>query len=312
MTKIVLMIWLILLGILIGGPGKAIFRKYKERRAAKDTGPDSVQNKPTDSRVTTSHVATPPETDKNEIKPEPKHNEPEVKTEKTTKKEVIAPKEDIKTSSKSNPIIPGAVQEEEAIEKEEEIIKKTAKEIKEIKEIKLWAISHRERKKRDQYEKKLIEWLAIDPQNQDFLEMLSEYYFDTWSFIKAMTLLKKLVNNHPDNHKAIRQIWQVYIQQKDLDTAKILIEKAITIKDDDPKYFISLVDIHYTKNNLNEAIKAMEKILKLRPTSIDYLMSIATLHEENAQPTKAFHYYSKIIELDAMNENAKAWLRRLG
>jgi len=182
---------------------------------------------------------------------------------------------------------------------------------KKIHEIKMSAITFKERGKLDEYEKKLIEWLALDSDNHEFQEKLSDYYFDQWNYVKAQSILKKIVNRNPANHKAIWQIWQVYYHQKDLDTAKILIEKAISVKSDNPKYYISLVDINYTKWNLKDAIKNMEKVLKLRPSKIEYLLGIATLHEENGEPNKARAYYSKIIEIDPLHTQAKDGLERL-
>lgn len=185
------------------------------------------------------------------------------------------------------------------------------KDQKKITEIRTSILSFKERWKKEEYEKKLIEWLAMDPDNKEFQNRLSEYYFENQQYVKALSLLKKIVNDTPEHHKAIRQIWQIYIHQWDLDTARILIEKAISVKDDNPKYYITLVDILYAKDDLPEAIKAMEKVLKLRPKNVKYLLSIATLHEEIAEPSKALHYYGKIIELDPINDLAKQWIQRL-
>ena len=189
--------------------------------------------------------------------------------------------------------------------------KQKEKNQKKLHEIKMSAITNRERGKVEDYEKKLIEGLALDPENHEFQERLSDLYFSQGNYVKAQSILKKIVNRDPSNHKAIWQIWQVYFKQDDLDTAKILIEKAISVKSDNPKYYISLVDILYTKGNIKEALKAMEQVLKLRPTKIDYLLWIASLHEENSEPNKARSYYSKIIELDPMQENAKVALQRM-
>lgn len=185
------------------------------------------------------------------------------------------------------------------------------KEQQKLKDIRTTALTYTERGNMEQYEKKLIEWLALDPENKEFLERLSDYYFEQWQYVKSMSLLKKLVNQSPEDHKAIWQIWQIYAFQEDYDTAKILIEKSISVKSDNPKYYISLVDVHYNQWDYKGAIKTMEKVLKLRPTNIHYLLSIATLHEEAREPTRAFGYYSKIIELDPMHEIAKNGLKRL-
>lgn len=180
-----------------------------------------------------------------------------------------------------------------------------------LESIKFAALSHKERGKLDLYEKKLIEWLALDNESIELLQLLWEHYFTSGNFIKALSLLKKVINMQPDNHKVIWQIGQMYLSQGEQSTAKLLIEKAISLKDDNPKYHISMVEIHYENQDIKQAIRSMEKILKLRPTNIDYLLTIATLHEENAEPSKALSYYSKIIELDPMHEIAKKAIRRL-
>ncbi len=198
------------------------------------------------------------------------------------------------------------------LEAQEVITKKLSERDAQLLEaLKFEALSHKERGKLDLYEKKLIEWLALDSENYELMQLLGEHYFNAGNFIKALSLLKKVINNQADNHKVIRQIGQIYLSQGEQSTAKLLIEKAITLKDDNPKYHISMVEIHYENQDIKQAIRSMEKILKLRPTNIDYLLTIATLHEENAEPSKAMSYYSKIIELDPMHEIAKKAIRRL-
>lgn len=197
-------------------------------------------------------------------------------------------------------------------EAQDVIIKKLSERDAQLLEgLKFEALSHKERGKLDLYEKKLIEWLALDSENYELMQLLGEHYFTSGNFIKALSLLKKVINNQADNHKVIWQIGQIYLSQGEQSTAKLLIEKAITLKDDNPKYHISMVEIHYENQDIKQAIRSMEKILKLRPTNIDYLLTIATLHEENAEPSKALSYYSKIIELDPMHEIAKKSIRRL-
>lgn len=198
------------------------------------------------------------------------------------------------------------------LEAQEVITKKLSERDSQLLEaLKFEALSHKERGKLDLYEKKLIEWLALDSENYELMQLLGEHYFNAGNFIKALSLLKKVINNQSDNHKVIRQIGQIYLSQGEQSTAKLLIEKAIALKDDNPKYHISMVEIHYENQDIKQAIRSMEKILKLRPSNIDYLLTIATLHEENAEPSKALSYYSKIIELDPMHEIAKKAIRRL-
>lgn len=181
---------------------------------------------------------------------------------------------------------------------------------KKLETIKYAALASKERGKITQYEKKLVEWLALDPWNITFLSLLSSHYFDSNQEIKALTLLKKVVNKEPTNHKAIWQIGQIYTSQKQFETAQLLIEKAIALKDDHPKYYISLVEIRYETWDIQKAIQTMEKLLKLRPTNTDYLLTMATLFEEDKKPTLATKYYSKVLEIDPSNNHAKKWMKK--
>ncbi len=85
----------------------------------------------------------------------------------------------------------------------------SGKQQSDLESIKYAALSHKERWKLDLFEKKLVEWLAIDPNSNDFLKMLGDHYFESWNLVKAITILKKIINEEWDNHKAIRQIGQI-------------------------------------------------------------------------------------------------------
>ncbi len=177
--------------------------------------------------------------------------------------------------------------------------------------IKFAALSHKERGKLDLYEKKLIEGLAIDANNSDLLKLLGDHYFESGNILKALTILKKIINEESDNHKAIWQVAQIYLSQNQHDTAQLLVEKAIELKPDNPKYHITMVEIFYANKQLKSAIKSMENVLKLRPTNKNYMLTLAGLHEEIGEPTKAKAYYKKILQIDPSNEVAKRALKRL-
>ena len=182
---------------------------------------------------------------------------------------------------------------------------------KQLESLKYAALTYKERGKTDKYEKKLIEWLSLDQNNQEFMNLLADHYFATGKYVKALTLLKKIVTKQTTNHKAVRQIWRIYQAQEKPEAAQLLIEKALEQKPDHPKYLISLVEVHYDKWEKRHALEIMERLRKIRPTNIDYLLTVATLHEELNEPTFAKNYYMKILELDPWNEHARLWLKWL-
>ncbi len=157
----------------------------------------------------------------------------------------------------------------------------------------------------DDYEKKLIEWLAIDPQNLEITKQLAELYFTIWDHKKSLSLSKKIIERDPEDHNAIRQIWEIYLLTWDLKTAEILIEKSINLKPTNPKYYISMVEIFYNTERKKEAIDSMEKIVKLRPTNTNYMVTLADLYEEIDDYDNAKKYYFKVLELEPSNDKAK-------
>ena len=131
--------------------------------------------------------------------------------------------------------------------------------------------------KYDEYEKKIIEWLAIDPSNLELTKMLADYYFTIWSYKKALPLLKKIIEREPEDDKSLWQIWEIYFINGDNWTAELLIDKAVNLRPDSPKYNLSLVEIYYNTDRIMEAISCMEKVIKLRPTNTNYLFTLAML-----------------------------------
>lgn len=161
----------------------------------------------------------------------------------------------------------------------------------------------------EQYEKKLIEGLAIDDESLEILKPLSELYFTLGNYKKALSLLKKVSEKDPNDHKAIWQIWEIYFMAGYNQTAELLVEKAINLKNDNPKYYLTMVEIFYNSNRSWEALAYMEKIVKLRPTNPKYLLATAELYEQIGDLDNAKKYYFNVLEYEQSNEKAKAKIR---
>ena len=161
----------------------------------------------------------------------------------------------------------------------------------------------------EQYEKKLIEGLAIDDESLEVLKPLSELYFTLGNYKKALSLLKKVSEKDPNDHKAIWQIWEIYFMAGYNQTAELLVEKAINLKNDNPKYYLTMVEIFYNTDRSSEALAYMEKIVKLRPTNPKYLLATAELYEQVGDLDNAKKYYFNVLEYEQNNEKAKAKIR---
>ena len=203
------------------------------------------------------------------------------------------------TDEKLAELIEDAEKKEQALEKEK----------KRFDSLLLEAELFKNEWKFEQYEKKLIEAMAIDDESLKVLKPLSDLYFTLGNYKKALSLLKKVSEKDPTDHKAIWQIAEIYFVAWDTQTAELLIEKAINLKNDNPKYYLTMVEIYYNTERYDEALAFMEKIIKLRPTNPKYLLATAELYEQIWDIDNAKKYYFNVLEYEQNNEKAKAKLR---
>lgn len=173
------------------------------------------------------------------------------------------------------------------------------------------ALVLRKEGKLDDYEKKLIEWLALDPNDKDLNRFLADYYFSLGNHKKSLSLLKKIVELDPKDHKAIWQIGEIYLTSWDFETAELLIEKAITINPANPKYYVSMVELYYNTDRKHDAIQQLEQIVRLRPTNPSYMLTLADLYSEIDDLDNAQKYYFRVLEHEPSNEKAKKKLKDL-
>lgn len=173
------------------------------------------------------------------------------------------------------------------------------------------ALGLRKDGKLDEYEKKIIEWLAIDQEDKDLNKLLADLYFTMSNYKKALPILKKIVDMDPKDHKAIWQIGEIYLTSSDFNIAELLIQKAIAINPTNPKYYISMVELFYNTDRKHEAIAEIEKVIKLRPTNSAYMLTLADLYEEVNDLDNAKKYYFRVLEYEPSNEKAKKKLKEL-
>ena len=174
------------------------------------------------------------------------------------------------------------------------------------------ALGLRKDNKIDEYEKKIIAWLAIDPDDKDLNKLLADLYFTMENYKKALPILKKIVDMDPNDHKAIWQMGEIYLVSSSFTTAELLIQKAIGINPTNPKYYISMVELMYNTDRKHDCILEMEKVIKLRPTNSAYMLTLADLYEEINDMDNAKKYYSRVLEYEPSNEKAKKKLKELG
>jgi len=173
------------------------------------------------------------------------------------------------------------------------------------------ALMYKDKGQFDAYEKKLIEWLAIDDTHAELNKKLADRYFLNNNHKKSLSLLKKTIEHNPDDHEALWQLGEIYLEQWEFKEADLLVQRAIWLAADRPKYYISLVEVKYNANQIEEAIALMKKAIWLRPNNVSYLLAIAWLYEEHWDIDNSKKFYFDILELEPTNTKARRKLHTL-
>lgn len=162
----------------------------------------------------------------------------------------------------------------------------------------------------EEYEKKIIEGLSLDPENISLNKRLADLYFSREEHKKSLSLLKRIIEKDPEDHTSLWQIGEIYLNNQDFETAEILIEKAIDLNTENPKYYMSMVKVYYSTKRHIEAVQIMEKVIKLRPDNPKYLQLIAEFYDELGDEDNAVKYYFRLLENDPSNPQAKKRLNK--
>lgn len=181
---------------------------------------------------------------------------------------------------------------------------------KNLKKIKYEALLFKQRNDMAGYEKKLIEWLILDPDDIDIYRQLADFYFSDGKYTKALSMFRKILAFDENDHHALWQIWEIYIEQWQYEDAQVFIEKALSLSRDNPKYYISLIDICIAKNDMQTALTHLEKIVALRPRNISYLMALGEMYEKLWRSEDAKQTYFRVLEVDPLHADVKHILKR--
>ena len=161
------------------------------------------------------------------------------------------------------------------------------------------------------YEKKLVEWITLLPNDIDFQKQLADLYFHQGKYKKAQSLLKKILIDNPSDHYALWQVGEIATVEWNNEDAYLYLQQAYATCEDNPKYCFSLAQWYYDHDALDQALPLMEKMVKLRPKNIDYIVSLSHVQHKMWMIEQARQSLLRALELDPMNLTLKNYLKSL-
>lgn len=124
----------------------------------------------------------------------------------------------------------------------------------------------------------LNEGLQKNPNSEDILMDLADYYEKLKQYDKVEEYLRKLLSINPDNPSALNYLGYLYADQnKNLDEALKMIEKALKAETENAAYLDSMAWVLYRLKRYQEAFEYQKKALKKTPDEkemIDHMKEI--------------------------------------
>lgn len=124
----------------------------------------------------------------------------------------------------------------------------------------------------------LIEGLQKNPNSEDILMDLADYYEKLKQYDKVEEYLKKLLSINPDNPSALNYLGYLYADlNKNLDEALKMIEKALKADPENAAYLDSMAWVLYRLKRYQEAFEYQKRALKKTPDEkemIDHMKEI--------------------------------------
>ena len=130
---------------------------------------------------------------------------------------------------------------------------------------------------------------------------------------EALAALQQLVTESEDDAPTHNDLGSLYYGAGQMDQALEHYEKAAELDPEHPEYLKDLADILYSKtNDAERALSIYDKILSILPDDVDTLMVAGHLEVALERFDRAIERYTRTIDLEPSNAEARQFIDRIG
>ncbi len=148
----------------------------------------------------------------------------------------------------------------------------------------------------------LVKAIKFYPHELPIYLMLSEALLLLDKEKDALIVLRKFINEHPNNYDAQKELAFTYLKIEQAAQAYALFNGL-------PKSEQSATVLYYKAlalknlNRLDEAVSLLESALKIEPDFLEILLELAQIEEKKGNYSASRKYYEKVMTLDSYNQD---------
>ncbi len=156
--------------------------------------------------------------------------------------------------------------------------------------------------------------------NQEAQLFMIEILISMGNYNQAMLMLKKNINNNPNDRKHMKLLGNLYLQLEKADSALIYYKAALSDQSD-AELYLNIAEAMLIKQLYDSAIHYSSKILRTDSTNLQSLWILGKAYDQKYYYSRASFYFQKTYLIDSTFRNVSkeitdlnrkiAYLRRI-
>ena len=144
------------------------------------------------------------------------------------------------------------------------------------------------------------------PNNQDVVVFQARYFHVSGRPVKAVELLKQVLNNDKDNVDALMFLGDVYYETGKQTEAILLYEQALSLveKEEKPMVIQQIIRSMDEMGQHHKMIPYLKQLITLIPTNSDAMSELAYCYTILNREEEGIAYYMKLVDSDSFNHGA--------
>lgn len=153
--------------------------------------------------------------------------------------------------------------------------------------------------------------LKINPENQNYLEVLADIYIGKKEFSKAISAYEKIILLDSSYTFGLYSLARLYQEMKMPAKAIVIYEKITNKIGYDFDVLNKMYEIYYGYKDLPKSIEVLESILKLDPYNTSIKKLLSSLYLRNNQFDKTKDLYEQILNLNPQDKDVQTELVKI-
>ncbi len=135
----------------------------------------------------------------------------------------------------------------------------------------------------------------------DIYRHMSNKYLNKQNNLKAIPLLKKVIELNPNDAESKYQLGSIYFAQENYESANECFNEAIQLNPENSDYHFAVGIAYEQKELFDEAVTSLQKAAELNPQNPEVFYRLGIIFDFQEKYKEAVEFFQKAIDLNPKN-----------